>query len=115
MKKRLKKGPKLSLTARFRAARNITGQTIKEIKNASSVESLLGKHTHKGTCRKCNRETMLVNGVNCCVNCLFCGKRWINKFKKKASEGVCIKCGAEALIDKKTKKCIDCYTTGGFA
>lgn len=101
----MRRGPKLPLTKKLTLLRRTISQSVKELKNANSVDELLAKHAIKGKCLKCGRELMLVKNTNTCVSCSFFGK----KFKKHSREGKCQKCGSEGLIDKKHNECFNCY------
>ena len=115
MSKSFKKGPRLPITARFRAARIAAGQVVKEIKGAKNADELMNRYTLEGYCRLCKNKTTVMTSTGTCINCsLFKDNKLKKKFKKHAFDGQSGGCNYVGFIDTLTKLCYNCWVKEGL-
>lgn len=113
--KKFKKGPKLSVLDRVRAAKRATGLVVKEIKGAKDADSLMNKHTTNGNCRLCGANTKIISSTGTCLNCsLFKDKKLKKRFNNHVVADQCTLCDYVGFVDKDSGLCYNCWVKEGL-
>lgn len=101
------KTTRLPIGERLKIIRRISSEAIKEMKNANSFSELMNKHTSKGVCKICGKETTIITSVGVCINCSVNPSKF-KHLSRKMIKGTC-SCGFNGLIDKEYNECPSCY------